>query len=50
MFLEAFKNSLVAIDLRMHLKDNGTVRNRGTAFRIKESNLMNLYSCKRRLI
>jgi len=49
-FLEAFRNSMVGIDLRMHLKDNGGVRNRGTAFRIKENNLINLYEDQRRLI
>jgi hypothetical protein len=42
-FIKAFKNGYVAIDLRMHLKENGTVRNRGTAFRIKEKNFTVLY-------
>ncbi len=47
-FLKAFKNSLIGIDLRMHLKEEGTVRNRGTAFRVKEKDLLKLYeSCKR---
>jgi hypothetical protein len=43
-FINAFKAGKVGIDLRMHLKENGTVRNRGTAFRIKEIDLWDLYS------
>ena len=49
-FLKAFKNSLIGIDIRMHLKESGAVRNRGTAFRIKEKDLMELYEQKKRLI
>ncbi|HID65588.1 MAG TPA: hypothetical protein EYP32_01410 [Aquificaceae bacterium] len=49
-FLKAFKKSLIGIDIRMHLKESGAVRNRGTAFRIKEKDLIELYECKRRLI
>ncbi len=49
-FIKAFKNSIVGIDIRMHLKENGSVRNRGTAFRIKETNLINLYEKRRKII
>lgn len=49
-FLEAFEKSELMIDLRMHLKDSGGVRNHGTGFRISEKNLMFLYSSKRQLI
>lgn len=49
-FIKAFKNSLIGIDLRMHLKESGAVRNRGTAFRIKEKDLIELYENRRRLI
>ncbi len=49
-FLEAFNKSLVGIDLRMHLKENGAVRNRGTGFRMREKNMIELYKNKRRLI
>lgn len=49
-FLKAFKNSLIGIDLRMHLKESGIVRNRGTAFRIRENALLELYEDKRRLL
>ena len=33
-FLEYIKNGTIAIDLRMHIGENGGVRNHGTAFRI----------------
>ena len=49
-FIKAFKKSIIGIDLRMHLKENGAVRNRGTAFRIKEKDLLELYEHSRRLI
>jgi len=49
-FIKAFKKSLIGIDLRMHLKESGAVRNRGTAFRIKEKNLIELYEDRKRLI
>ena len=49
-FIKAFKKSIIGIDLRMHLKENGAVRNRGTAFRIKERDLVELYEHRRRLI
>jgi hypothetical protein len=48
-FINAFKAGKVGIDLRMHLKENGSVRNRGTAFRIKEIDLWDLYSNIRNL-
>ena len=49
-FIKAFREFLIGIDLRMHLKENGIVRNRGTAFRIKEKNLIKLYEHSKRLI
>ena len=49
-FLKAFKDSLIGIDIRMHLKENGSVRNRGTAFRIRERDLVELYENRRRLV
>ena len=48
-FINSFKSGKVGIDLRMHLKESGTVRNRGTAFRIKEIDLWDLYSNSRNL-
>lgn len=42
-FIEAFKKGFIGIDLRMHLKPNNSVRNRGTGFRIKEIHLIELY-------
>ena len=49
-FIEAFERSKVCLDLRMHLKKNGSVRNHGTGFRIEEDELYLLYGKKRRLI
>jgi len=49
-FIKAFKKSLIGIDLRIHLKESGAVRNRGTAFRIKEKNLIELYEHRKKLI
>jgi len=49
-FLEGFNRNELMIDLRMYLKDYGGVRNHGTAFRISEKNLTDLYTKKRRLV
>jgi len=49
-FLEAFEKGIIGIDLRMHIKENGSVRNRGTAFRVKEVYLKDLYRSVRRLL
>ncbi|MGC8743136.1 MAG: MvaI/BcnI family restriction endonuclease [Verrucomicrobiia bacterium] len=49
-FLKAFKNNMIGIDLRMHLKENESVRNRGTAFRIKVSNFIDLYDNRKKLV
>lgn len=49
-FLEAFERSELMIDIRMHLKPLGGVRNHGTGFRISEKNLMLLYAKKKRLL
>lgn len=43
-FIKGIKTGNVAIDLRMHIKDNGSVRNRGTAFRVREGYLIELYN------
>lgn len=42
-FFKLIKSGRIVVDLRMHVKPNGTVRNHGTAFRI--INLENLSSC-----
>lgn len=49
-FLEAFEKNKLMIDLRMHLKESGAVRNHGTGFRISEKDLMELYANRRKLI
>jgi hypothetical protein len=35
-FLELMRDGVITLDLRMHLKDNGNIRNRGTAWRIMD--------------
>ncbi len=42
-FLDLIENGRIVVDLRMHLKPSGAVRNHGTAFRI--INLSDLTSC-----
>ena len=42
-FRDGFANGIVMIDVRMHLESNGAVRNRGTAFRVREHNLPDLF-------
>ncbi|MBI9038708.1 MAG: hypothetical protein JEY97_11295 [Bacteroidales bacterium] len=49
-FLEAFTNSIIAIDVRMHLKENDKVRNHGTGFRIKETQIPSLYGKRRKIM
>lgn len=49
-FIEAFDKGLISIDIRMHLKPSGGVRNHGTGFRILEKNLINLYNKKTRIL
>lgn len=49
-FLKAFKNSLVGIDLRMHITENDTVRNRGTGFRMREKDMLELYGKKLKIL
>lgn len=49
-FLDAFSKDELLIDLRMHLKSSGGVRNHGTGFRISEKNLQLLYASKKRLL
>lgn len=42
--LKLIKRGHVVVDLRMHLKSNGQVRNRGTAFRVAEDNLVHCFT------
>lgn len=49
-FLSSFQRNEIFLDIRMHLKPSGGVRNRGTGFRIAEKNLINLYDKKKRVI
>jgi len=49
-FMEAFAKSIIAIDIRMYIKDSGAVRNHGTGIRIFEKDIPQLYGKKRELI
>lgn len=49
-FLDAFQKGYVCIDLRLHLKSNNTVRNRGTGFRVIEDKLPSLYGKIKKLM
>ena len=42
-FRDSFAAGKVTIDIRMHLKPNGTARNHGTGFRIREHDLPSLF-------
>ena len=42
-FRDGFTTGNVTIDVRMHLKPNGQVRNHGTGFRVHEHNLPDLF-------
>ncbi len=41
-FIDFIENGTIIVDVRIHLKEKGTVRNHGTAFRIEERKL---YKC-----
>ena len=42
--LKLIRQGHVVVDLRMHLKNKGQVRNRGTAFRVAEGNLLQCFT------
>lgn len=48
--LKLIEKDFVVVDLRMHLKNGGAVRNRGTAFRIDEKNLIKCFNDKIKLL
>jgi len=49
-FIALVKKGIIIIDVRMHLKKNGAVRNHGTAFRIDEQFLLLCFANKEKLI
>jgi len=49
-FLDAFERNELMVDIRMHIKQSGGVRNHGTGFRISEKNLLSLYSKIKKLM
>ena len=49
-FKKMMQKDEVTVDLRMHYKPNGTIRNHGTAFRVKINKLDDAFETKDRLI
>ncbi len=49
-FIHLLKKDKIIIDIRMHIKRNGAVRNHGTAFRIDEKYLYLCFKDRERLI
>ena len=49
-FRDAFLAGSAYIDIRMYLRNNGSVRNHGTAFRIREAELPSLFGRKLTLV
>jgi hypothetical protein len=50
-FLSLLEDGTITIDLRMHLRSNGSVRNHGTAFRIKQlEELLTCYEKREQLL
>ena len=49
-FMEAFEKSLIAIDIRMYLKESGAVRNHGTGIRMFERDIPQLYGKRKELL
>ena len=48
--LELINTSTIIVDLRMHLKENGAVRNHGTAFRIKQKFMKLCFGKRKKLM
>ena len=49
-FIDAFEKSLIAINIRMHLKGSGSVRNHGTGFRIQEKDITDLCATRKKIL
>lgn len=49
-FVEAIVDGTIFVDIRMHLRKNDSVRNHGTAFRVKEEKLYEFYETRKKLI
>jgi hypothetical protein len=45
--IEMIKQDIVRIDLRMKMREDGTVRDHGTGFRIRNKNLISVYKTRR---
>ena len=49
-FLDLIRKDIVVLDVRMHLRENGGVRNHGTAFRIEEKFLNFCFGRRRKIL
>jgi hypothetical protein len=49
-FLDLIRKDIVVVDVRMHLKENGSVRNHGTGFRIDERFLNLCFGSREQII
>ncbi len=49
VFIDFIKKGIIIVDIRIHLKEKGTVRNHGTAFRIEEKKLVECFINKIKL-
>ncbi len=49
-FIDYIRKGIIIVDVRIHLKVKGTVRNHGTAFRIEEKYLVDCFETKERLL
>jgi len=50
IFFGYIRHGIIVVDIRMHLKESGSVRNHGTAFRIEEKYLINCFRTKNSLL
>ena len=48
--LELIRNDTIVVDIRMHINDNGSVRNHGTGFRIDERFLSLCFGSREKLL
>ncbi len=49
-FIDLIKKDIIIVDIRMHIKRNGVIRNHGTGFRIEEKFLYLCFAEKEKLI
>jgi hypothetical protein len=45
-FLRYMRSGIIVVDIRMHIKESGGVRNHGTGFRIEERYIADCFDTK----